>query len=225
LELRGPFRGKAGALYYLRNITAGVFANDRYEIDLTALPGADLTITSSSATKVHAAPSGTALSATILHAKTGSRLTCGPTATILQQGSAFSQTTEIEIEEDSIVLVAEVIALGRLARGECLDFQRFESNVLVRRGDEALYEERYVLTPDDSLLLSLGGKGVLVSVYGFGVDAVRAIEALEDRQLSGESLIGFSALPNDAGVVVRALSVSLSDGMALTARALAAIRE
>ena len=124
LDLRGPLRTNTGHdLYYLRNSTAGVFGGDSYEVDVCAQFGASVQITSSSATKVYAMREA-ASSRVHLEAGHRSRIFWGPHATILQQGSDFSQETTVVLNGGSLFL-AEVVVFGRLSRGERHQFRRF----------------------------------------------------------------------------------------------------
>jgi len=222
LELRGPLRGDAAALFYLRNVTAGVLDGDCYEVRLRTEPGVRVQVASSSATKVFTMPVGGASSHVDLHAAPGSVIVWGPHATILQAGAAYRQSTRIHVAPGAIVLAAEVIAFGRLARGERHAFHRFDSELIVHRDACPVFEERYSLTPtplsasgeglgEGSLAPALAGRGVLASVYALGVDAalLPCLDPVIDAPLAGAG-----ALPNDAGLVARLLCDSLSTGTA-----------
>jgi urease accessory protein UreH len=246
LELRGPLHGADSTLYYLRNVTAGVFGGDCYDVRLRTESGARVQIASSSATKVFTMPGGDASYDTHLHAELASVLVWGPHAAILQTGASFRQSTRIHVEPGAIILVAEVIAFGRLATGEQYAFHRFENELVVYSAAAAgamnraptkpesdencapVFEERYTLVP--SLVLTplsaggegsakpgvrlpdaLGGHGVLATVHALGVPAslLPSLNPVIDATL----LAGAGALPNEAGLVARALCNSLSEGM------------
>ena len=164
LELRGPFYRDAARSYFLRNVTAGIFAGDAYRIDATAEAGSTVRIASSSATKVHAMPSGHASLEVNLLAEPGSTLVWGPHATILQSDSDLRQGLDVSLASGARVLLAEVLVLGRVARGERCAFRRFESELTVSDGCRMLYEERYVLTPGKPLSEALAGYGAVVSI-------------------------------------------------------------
>ena len=208
-------------LYYLRNTTAGLFAGDSLDVRIEARSGARVQVASSSATKAFATPAGSASMRTTLVAEPGSLLVWGPHATILQAGASYTQTTDVLLHAGAIVLAAEVLALGRLASGERNAFRRFENDLSVRddRG-RLLYAERYVIGEARDLSTSLAGRGAVGSVYalGAGVEAGEALEA--SGALSGEALAGWSLLPNGAGLVVRMLAASLSEGQAFVERCL-----
>jgi len=218
LELRGPFvtagsQGFAAAAangYYLRNVTAGVFGGDRLEVSLRALPGASVQVTSPSATRVFTASERASL-VTHIEAGPSSVLVWGPHATILQAGASLSQRTTMRIEEGSSLISAEVLCFGRQAHGEGLCFSRYESEYKVLRSDDQLsYEERYVLLPGEALDAALGQFRVLATIYFLGKAASVDIEV--PRGVFRDCYAGSSTLPNGAGIAVRALTSSLSEG-------------
>ena len=105
--------------------------------------------------------------------------------------------------------------MGRLASGEAFAFRRYDSGLTVR--DEAgtvLFAERASLAPSSTLRDAMGRAGALTTVYGLGMqpDAWTA-ERLTDVT-SGVDLAGWSALPNGAGIVGKALAGSGSQGEA-----------
>lgn len=221
LELRGPFaRDSAPRLYYLRNVSAGIFAGDRYDVSLRAQPGASVQVASSSATKVYASPAAPASVSTRIEALPGARIVWGPHAAILQAGASLAQRTNVTLHEGASVVCAEVLSFGRVASGERLRFESNESELVVASADKGpLYEERYVLQPDDALAASLAGYGALVCVYLLGASAMLPEDI--DEAMS-RCYAGSSALPNGAGFVVKALVGSVSAGLALCEAVLAA---
>jgi len=220
LELRGPFaRDDGPALYYLRNVTAGIFANDRYEVALVTQPGTRVQVASPSATRAYIAEAPACVS-TRVEALPGSHLVWGPHATILQAGANLIQRTSVVVHEGASLIAAEVLSFGRLASGERLTFSSYESEVTVESAERGLqYEERYLLQPDGALEAALGGHGALVCVYALGYDAVPELLSA----CPGASYAGSSALPNGAGFVVKALVASVSSGLAVCEAVLAGL--
>ncbi len=205
LELRGPFPGTPLPRFFLRNVTCGILDGDDYEVTLRAEEGACVRIEPTSATKVYAARSGGARSRVRLEALPGSALHYSAAATILHQGACLTQETEIVLHEGASVAYLEVLALGRLARGERLAFRRYASSLAVRRPDgDPLYEERFILEPwtgIETADAATGGAGVIGSLLLLGTTVGEAptVEA------STDVYAGASPLPNGAGVLVRVL--------------------
>jgi urease accessory protein len=209
LELRGPFRDSGLPGYYLRNTTAGVLDGDAYRVDLVVEPGAAVHVGASSASKVYAGASSVDIR---LDVGPGALLEWGPHSAILHAGADYRQETRIRLGAGSRAVVAEVLALGRLARGERYEFHRLDSvfEVAGPRG-EALYSEAYTVSPGPDLLASTAGFGVLASVYALGFEASTAGECFRCAP-RGCGPGGWSALPNGCGVVGRLLADSLSRG-------------
>jgi len=217
LELRGPF---PGASYYLRNTTAGVFGGDVYEVDVTSAAGSTVRVASGSATKVYAGNGCQSSLAVRLTVEPGATLLWGPHATIVQAGASYRQATAVSVARGGRALVGEVLVLGRLAYGERFDFQRIESRLTVTLDGAPVYNEAYSLRPGRDLVASMARRAVLASVHAIGFEATEAAPQLE-RALAGESLAGWSELPNGAGLVVRGLCDALSAGQDLVERVMA----
>jgi urease accessory protein UreH len=209
--------------YYLRNVTAGVFAGDTYRTALHCDPGASVRVESSSASKVYSMPSGCAAARTELCAEPGSRLVWGPHATILQAGASLRQSTRVTVHEGALVFLAETLVMGRIAAGQCFDFTSYESSFEVVDGTGSLrYREAYSLEPGPDLVSAMGGLGVLTYVYALGAVDAEASERLQ-ALCASRTLAGCSNLPNRAGLVLKALTASLSAGTAVARAALEAL--
>ena len=223
LELRGPLT--ASRLYYLRNVTAGVFEGDAYRTSLHCAPGAKARVESSSATKVYSMPSGAATTSVDLYAEGGSHLVWGPHATILHTGSSLRQETRVTVHDGARVLMAETLVMGRIAAGQRFDFGSYESSLVVQDGEgKVLYTEACRFSPDEDLKTAMGGLGVLTVVYGLGAIGADAEERVEGL-CAGRPLAGWSALPNRCGLVIKALTPSLSSGTSIARESLALLSD
>jgi urease accessory protein len=211
LELRGPF---PNATYYLRNTTAGIFGGDSCAIDIHAESASTTRVSSPSATKVYAASGRTASTTLNVEVAANATLVWGPHASIVQAGARLDQRTSVSIAPAATAILAEVLVLGRLASGERYAFDRLASALEVTGASgRPLYSEAYNLTASDDLATAMGQHGALVSVYGLGLATADAAAALEPLSLDAYPLAGFSALPNCAGIIVRMLAESLSEGL------------
>lgn len=207
LEMRGPFGGVEGAppRYFVRNVTAGVFGGDCYDVRLRAGAGVRVRVEPTAATRTYESRGETARSATYVEACSGSELTYCAGTTILQQGSSLEQSVELVAHHDARLRYAEVLVLGRLASGERLRFRRFASSLRVSDGAGGeLFSESFRLEPDggaEGLEGALGGAGVIGTLVLLG-----GARAVETELLAGDGVFaGASALPRGEGVIVRAL--------------------
>jgi urease accessory protein UreH len=221
LELRGPFA--PSGTYYLRNVTAGMFAGDSFRVSVRCSEGARARVESPAAARVYSMPSRCAGYRTELRAESGSVLVWGPHATMLQTASSLRQETIVSVEHGATVVTAETLVMGRIAARERFDFTSYSSRLTVLGGDDApAYRESFDLTPDSDLEAAMGGYGVLTCVYVLGEGQAWSAEVL-DSVCAGESVVGWSELPNAAGFAVKGLSESLSEGVALARRCIDAV--
>jgi urease accessory protein len=195
----------------LQSPTGGLAQGDR--LDATIEAGADTVahVTDQSATKVQSMTHNYAASDTSLDVGPGGHLEYVPEPTILHADARYHQTITLDVAADAIAVVGDVVVPGRLARGERFDFERCVSRVTASGPDGLLFEDATHLAPGSS---DPGSPGVLgeFSVYGslFVVAPAEDADALSDRlhaSVADETArSAATALPNGAGVVVRALA-------------------
>jgi urease accessory protein len=213
LQLRGPFPSSDGLpLFLLKNVTAGVLAEDRYNVTLIATPGARARVSTASATKVHAMRHGRAEMRLSVRAEEGSCIIYDPAPVILQAGSDIHQATRIVAEPGATAVVSDVVVFGRLARGERFAFRRFSSDLSIRRCAEAppYHSKRFVLTPDHDragIEAAMGDHGVLGTLIAAAPGAARNLDRIRSRlSTSDHYYAGASVLPGDEGVIVQVLA-------------------
>ena len=223
LELRRPVM--ADHRFLLRNVTAGVFGGDFYEAALTCEAGARACVESTSAKKVYAMPGTGATSRVRLTTETGGCLVWGPHTTILLGGSEYASEIEVVLA-GGVVIVAETVAMGRLASGEAFAYRRYDSSLTVR--DEAgtvSFAEHATLVPSATLRDAMGARGALTTMYALGVELDEEVLGRLTEITQSHELAGWSALPNRAGLVMKALVDSASEGETLARALLAEFRK
>lgn len=229
LELRGPFvddaTPDAPPRYFLRNVTAGVFGGDRYDVRVHAEAGVRVRVQPTSATRVHGSRGDTARVATRLEAGSGAALTFDAGVTILQQGASLEQSVMLSVAPGGRLHYLEVVALGRLASGERLEFERFASSLraCVAGGRES-FCEAFELQPhrDRALIDAAVGAASVLGVLVILGDT----PSIEASLLSSDSpvFVGSSALPRGGGVIVRALGGRVEPVSAVLARIIESTR-
>ncbi len=133
------------------NPTAGVFAGDVLESDVTVGSGASLLVTTPSATRIHtriSAEQPAGMQHQRFHVAGGGWLEVQPEWLIPQRGSAFLQQTEIEVEEGGGLFYAELLAPGRIAHGESLLFEELDLRLRLKVGGRLVVQERLYATAD-----------------------------------------------------------------------------
>lgn len=209
LELRGPFIEGGLSRFFLRNVTAGILEGDCNDVTLRIEPGACVRVEPSSATRAFAAAHRGATSRLRVEALPDSVAIVSNGLTILHAGAAYRQTVELAPHPGARVAYLETLALGRSASGEAPSFRCYEAELTVRRPEDAspAYEERFSLHPSaqaHAIASAFGGYRVAGTAILIGCPSAVALPS-DDR----EGLYwGSTALPDGAGVLVRALGAS-----------------
>jgi urease accessory protein len=198
------------ATVYTQSPTGGIAQGDRRTVEMTVGPDAVAHVSTQSATKVFSMDHNYASVEADLSVASGGHLDYVPEATILHPDARLCQTLTLSVASDASAVLGELVVPGRLAREEVFDFERYFSRVRIRGPDGLLAEDATHLHPAES---SPRVPGVLgdATVYGtlFVVapaeDAATLSDALHDRVTDVTERAGATALPNGAGVLVRAL--------------------
>jgi urease accessory protein len=191
----------------------GVLAGDRSDLCVELGAGAAAHVRMAAATQVYRMPDGDAAHTLELRLGPGSRLDWLAEPVILFGGACFAQTTRITLAPGARLALLEVLAPGRLARGELHQFKRYAGRLeIYDSAGRCLAAERALLEPQRRNLAApglLAQAPVLGSLYMLGdtIDAERGIAQVDRAQ---HALIGATALPNDAGLLVRTLGDAAS---------------
>ncbi|MEM4780954.1 MAG: urease accessory protein UreD [Halalkalicoccus sp.] len=189
--------------------TGGVAQGDRHRARIRAERGANAHVTGQSATKVQSMERNYAALSVDLEVERGAYLEYLPEPLLLHGGARCLQTVDVTLYEGGTLLFSDVVVPGRLARGERFDYDRYRSRFRVDAPDGTpLVRDSLDLAPEERSPESpgiLGEFAVVGSLYAVGIDAVDVADAIHDR-LDGEAHAGVTTLPDDRGVLVRALA-------------------
>lgn len=212
----------------LASPAGGILQGDRITIDITVGPGARLRVGTQSATRLYRSPDRHARQVVRLEVEAGGYLEYVPDPYIPYAGSRFISGTTAIVAADASVIIGEVIAPGRAARGEVLAFERFESTVEIARPDGTLLATDAVILDRREPIRVVGALGRYVAVgtllvvhAGFPPSILR--DAQDDRGGPVVS-IGVSTLPNDAGAWLRVLADGLGGAVGILEAARVAAR-
>ena len=196
---------------FVQSPTGGIAQGDRHDIEVDVGSDAIAHISTQSSTKVQEMNGNYAAAETKLSVERGGHLDYVPEPTILHADSRFLQEMRVELKREATAVLSDIVVPGRLARGERFEFERYLSSVSVSGPDGLLFEDATHLTPAET---DPDAPGVLgeFTVYGtlFVVapdrDGAGALsDTLHEAVADCEARAGATALPNDAGVAVRAL--------------------
>ena len=137
------------------NPTAGLFAGDEIKVDVRVATDAKLLLTTPSASRAHAMPSGVARVKQRFAVESGAWLEVWPELFIPQTDCRYQQRTQIDVAAGGELFFVETLSPGRVARGECFGFSELRWALDVRHDDVAIVRERFHLRRDDDSLHAL----------------------------------------------------------------------
>jgi len=195
------------ATVYVQSPTGGIAQGDRHGVAVTVGPDAKAHVSTQSAEKVLRMERNCARTDVSLTVGDGGYLEYLPEPTILYPDARFRRETTLEVGEDATALVGEIVVAGRLARGEAFDFDRLYSRLTVEGPDGLLAQDTTDIAPelaDPRRPGVVGESPVLGSLYAVGTPGLA--DSIHDRVAAVDAVRGGATeLPNDAGVLVRAL--------------------
>ncbi|GAC1582985.1 MAG: urease accessory protein UreD [Ktedonobacteraceae bacterium] len=208
-----------GALVHLHNISGGVLGGDQLSLAVSIGQGAYAQLTSTSATRLYRsqADTTTAIQTNTILLEEGGLLEYLPDPLIPFAGSRYLQHTSIELSQNAGLFWWETVAPGRLAKGECFEYDVLEMSVKIAVQGKPIAIEHFKLEPASrplSSLTRLGPYRYFCSFYicKVGVDT-KEWQSLERRlgeiaqQLSCSHDVSWGVSTLVAhGLVVRALS-------------------
>jgi urease accessory protein len=218
------------AFIYVQNPSGALFSGDRLDLRFAARNGGKLHITSTSATKLHRMPNGSAFQKVHLEAREGSYIEYLPDQLIPQAQSCYEQETTIDLDRGSMLIVSEIIAPGRLARGEAFAFSRLKLETRVKLDGSALFTDRILMEPTltpVNIRGALGSflySGNLLALVPRG-NAKGVYDAASSLDTAGEDFrLGVGILPGEAGIIIRVLARSSSTVTRLVEEAWSRVR-
>jgi urease accessory protein len=208
----------------------GVLQGDRLTLDVRVREGARLHLGTQSATRLYRMPDRAARIETRLDVERGAYLEHLPDPWLPFADSQVSIETEVVADPAATVLLGEVVAPGRAARGEILQQRRFESSIIASRpSGSLLFTDATVLESGAALgdPGMLGSHCALGSLHAIGPNirpgVLRAAIAAA-RTATSTAYAGASSLPNDAGAWLRVIADDTGEAQRVVAAGHAAVR-
>ena len=209
-----------GVLTHLHNVSGGVLGGDRLTQEFTLDAGANVQLTTTSATRVYRAREGDAeaLQTTRIQVGPGGLLEYLPDTTIPVAGARYRQETTIDLADDAGLFWWETLAPGRAAQGEIFAYESVVLRAAIRANHREIAAEHLSLEPSRMAMASparLGQYRYFTTFYacrvGASVQQLRQLETdlneiAEARTTLGADIWGVSTLPAH-GVCVRGMSV------------------
>ena len=141
------------------NAAGGITGGDRFELDIIALRGAHVAMTSQAAEKLYRALDEPARVTTRLNVGDTAKLAWLPQETIVFDQARISRQIEIEFHSGSEFMALEWLVLGRAAHGEELRRGFVRDSWFIKRDGRLIWADGFLLT--DSTFAHLGRKALL----------------------------------------------------------------
>jgi urease accessory protein len=207
----------AGTTVMVQSPTGSVAQGDRRAVTVEVGPDAIAHVTTGASSKVHSMTHNYAAAETRLAVAAGGHLDHVPEPLILHADARLHRSLDLTVEPGGSAVVGEVVVPGRLARDERFAFERYRSRLRATDSERLLFEDTTHLAPGDQppdtpgVLGEFAVHGTLVVVAPGprgpdGLDDIlHAAVAGDDADGDDTTRAGATALPNGAGVLVRAL--------------------
>lgn len=205
-----PLDAGPGALIYVQNAAGSVFGGDRLHLDVALGDGAELCLSTPSATRLQ----GDTLSVQTSHISVGKGafLESIPDMLIPHARSMHRQDTLVELASDGRAIIADALAPGRVASGERHAYQLLALRLRVCVEGSSILHDAATFCPDEAdpwLEGALGRQGYVGTLFALTQEGCAA--ELADRVHAGIASVqgvygGASPLASGYGVVARLLA-------------------
>lgn len=216
---------------YLMSTGGGIVGGDRLDMDVRLGDGAHALITTQAANRVHRMDVGYATQNLRLRLGAGAVCEWLPDPLIPYGGSRFQQRLRAEVPDDAVLIAADVLTAGRVARGERWDVDAYVSAVEISRPDGTpLVVDTTLITGEQAghplvtgdadaigtlFVVAPGPAAELATVMRAAADAVagRTDPAAGATRPGGDGVevrplrCGVSTLPDGCGAWLRVLGV------------------
>lgn len=205
------------AFVYVQNPTGAAFAGDRLELKVSAGPNSKVHITTTAATKIYKMEKGFAVQKIDLKVKKGAYLEYIPEMTIPFADSSYEQHLLIDVEDGGRAVLSEMIAPGRLARGEEFAFNKLIIRTQVKINGKEIFCDTINFEPAKRSISVAGVMGDnkyianLITITP-GIESTELAVKINSLLRSNPNVLGSaSCLYNGNGVVVRMIGESSID--------------
>ena len=202
-----PHTHSAGVEAVIVNTAGGITGGDQFDLNVHALKGTSLTLTTQAAERAYRAkPGEIGHIATSLTAQSGATLRWLPQELILFEHCNLHRRLDVYLEQDARFLMVEPVVFGRAAMGETLCDVRFQDRIKISRNGTPIYIDGSNLLGDVQSQLAqpaiAAGAGAMCNVVLVAPEAAQYLETVRAMlPVSG----GASLLQSDI-LVIRLLA-------------------
>jgi urease accessory protein len=179
----------------LMNTAGGLTGGDHVRWTATAMPSANLVLTTPACERVYRSVGGDARVENRLVAHEGAHIDWLPQETILFEGSRLDRRLDVDLADGATLTAVEAVLIGREAMGEAAPNARLRDIWRIRRNGRLIHAEATVLSGDATErggLSLLDGAIAFATVLHIGPDVGRRLEAVRGLlpESGGASVIG-----------------------------------
>lgn len=201
----------------LVNVAGGLAGGDALAMRLTLQGGARFTATTPAAEKIYRSLGTQTRISSEIAVGDGACCEWLPQETILFDGARLARRLDIALAPDARLLAAEMLVLGRAARGESLTAGALADRWQVRRDGRLVWADALRLADPTEALgarFALGGAGALATLLLAAPDAAAYRAQARDLSGGGASLVAPGLLvarwAGEAGAVRAALGTAIA---------------
>jgi urease accessory protein len=148
--LRPIYLDTTGQVTYVMVNPGGAYLDrDRYRVDVAVEDGADLVLTTQSATKVYRTPEDRAVQEATFRLAQNSRLEYLPDQLIAYRGSRYRQDTRVEMDSAASLMMSEVVTPGWSPTGTPFLYDELRLRTVVTMGCRPVAVDNLLLAPQD----------------------------------------------------------------------------
>lgn len=198
---------------YIVSLGGGILQGDRLGVEVDVAPDAAVHLTTQSATKVYRMEYDYAVQQLRFSVGAGAYVEWIPAPLIPHRNSRLFQETTIDLHPEATFIFADMLLPGR--EGELFQFDVLYNRVNVVRDGRLIISDSMCLEPAARPMDGIGlmaEHAIMGTLYVFTplMKAQHLVEKLRQVPLDvgGDVLFGCTTMPDDAGVVVRAVGAS-----------------
>ncbi|MGA7206415.1 MAG: urease accessory protein UreD, partial [Specibacter sp.] len=146
--LRPHYLDDTGQVCYVVINPGGAYlGGDKYRIEVDVAEGADLLLTTQSATKIYRTPGARAVAHTQLRLGPGARLEYLPDPLIAYREASYTQVTTVDMDATASLVMAEVVTPGWSPDGMLFRYDEIRLNNEISIGGKLVVLDKLLITP------------------------------------------------------------------------------
>lgn len=195
---------------YILNPTGGILQHDKLEVQISLDNGCSALITTPSATKIYRMEDGYASQSGEFNVAQDAVLEYLPDINIPYKDSKYVQTTDFNLDKSATLITWDIIASGRIARGEAFEYDFYDSELNISVDGKKIVCDRMQLKPKASPINGIGlmeNHNLLANVYVYAEGiSTNMLSLVRDLLRNYGQLQAGITQPEDSLLIIRILA-------------------